>query len=103
VLFKNRIEKIKKLKKNIIGYGAPAKATVALNFYNISNEIDYIIDDNLLKVGKYVPGSGILIKKKNQTKKKSDYLLVLAWNFYKEIKKNNSNLAKKIISIKTLN
>ena len=103
VLFKNRIEKIKKLKKNIIGYGAPAKATVALNFYNISNEIDYIIDDNLLKVGKYVPGSGILIKKKNQIKKKSDYLLVLAWNFYKEIKKNNSNLAKKIISIKTLN
>jgi nucleoside-diphosphate-sugar epimerase/SAM-dependent methyltransferase len=99
--FKDKIEKIKKNKKNIIGYGSPAKATVALNFYNISNEIDYIIDDNPLKDGKYMPGTGILIKNKNKIKVKSDYLLVLAWNFYKEIKKNNKNLAKKIINIKT--
>ena len=74
---------------------------MALNFYNISNEIDYIIDDNPLKNGKYMPGTGILIKNKNKIKVKSDYLLVLAWNFYKEIKKNNKNLAKKIINIKT--
>jgi 2-polyprenyl-3-methyl-5-hydroxy-6-metoxy-1,4-benzoquinol methylase len=100
-IFKNKIKKIKNKNKNIIGYGAPAKATVALNFYNISNEIDYIIDDNPLKNGKYIPGTGILIKNKNKNIIKFDYLLVLAWNFYKEIKRNNTNLAKKIINIKT--
>jgi nucleoside-diphosphate-sugar epimerase/SAM-dependent methyltransferase/quercetin dioxygenase-like cupin family protein len=101
-LFKEKIKKIKSQNKNIIGYGSPAKATVALNFYKISNEIDYIIDDNPLKNGKYIPGTQILIKNKNKNKikKKFDYLIVLAWNFYKEIKKNNKNLAKKIINIR---
>ena len=41
------------LKENkIIGYGAPAKATTALNFFGISNEIDYIVEDNKLKNNK---------------------------------------------------
>lgn len=40
-----------------IGYGSPAKATTAPNFYNISKEIDFIIDDNRLKNNKYVPGT----------------------------------------------
>ena len=38
----NVLENIKKLKhknKTIIGYGAPAKATTALNFFGISKEI----------------------------------------------------------------
>ena len=30
----------------IIGYGSPAKATTALNFFGISNEIDFIVEDN---------------------------------------------------------
>jgi nucleoside-diphosphate-sugar epimerase/2-polyprenyl-3-methyl-5-hydroxy-6-metoxy-1,4-benzoquinol methylase len=98
---RNNIQAIKKDKKKIIGYGSPAKATTALNFYNISKEIDFIIDDNPLKNNKYIPGTKILIKNK-KNKKKTDYLLVLAWNFYNDIKKNNKNLAKKIISIKNL-
>ena len=98
---RNNIAAIKNSKKTIIGYGSPAKATTALNFYNISKEIDFIIDDNRLKNNKYVPGTKILIKNQ-KNKKKADYLLVLAWNFYNEIKKNNKNLAKKIISIKSL-
>ena len=35
--------------KKIIGYGSPAKATTALNFFGISEEIDFIIEDNKLK------------------------------------------------------
>ena len=48
----NVIRNIKKLKnknKLIIGYGAPAKATTALNFFGISKEIDFIVEDNKLK------------------------------------------------------
>jgi nucleoside-diphosphate-sugar epimerase len=101
----NVIKNIKKIKQNegkIIGYGSPAKATTALNFFGISNEIDYIIEDNKLKHGKYVPGVKIPIKSKNTIKDKTNQILVLAWNFFNEIKKNNLNLSKSFISIKDL-
>ena len=61
------IDKIKKNEKTIVGYGAPAKATTALNFFGISNKIDYIVEDNQLKHNKFIPGVNIPIysKKKN--------------------------------------
>jgi nucleoside-diphosphate-sugar epimerase len=99
---KKNIEKIKLNNKKIIGYGSPAKATTALNFFGISKEIDCIVEDNKLKQGKYLPGMKIPIFSKSKLNSKSDYLLVLAWNFFDEIKKNNSDLANKIISIKDL-
>ena len=67
----------------IIGYGAPAKATTALNFFGISNEIDFIVEDNGLK---HTLSSAKLIESKT-VKDKNNALLVLAWNFYEDIKK----------------
>ena len=99
---RKNISDLKKNNNKIIGYGSPAKATTALNFFGISSEIDFIVEDNKLKQGKFLPGMKIPIISKENLKKKYDYLLVLAWNFFDEIKKNNSNLAKKFISIKDL-
>ena len=102
---KNVINNLMRLKKNndqIIGYGAPAKATTALNFYGVTNQIDFIIEDNKLKHGKFVPGVKIPIFSKAKLKKKASKILVLAWNFYDDIKKNNSNLSEDFISIKDL-
>ena len=95
---------INRLKKNnlIIGYGAPAKATTALNFFGITDQIDYVVEDNKLKHNKFIPGVKIPIKNKNQIKNKNNTLVVLAWNFYEDIKKNNSNLSNNIINIKDL-
>ena len=86
----------------IIGYGSPAKATTALNFFGISNEIECIVEDNKLKHGKYLPGMKIPIVSVKDIRKKPDYALVLAWNFFEEIKKKNRDLADKFISIKDL-
>ena len=101
---KNVLKNINKLKsKNkIIAYGSPAKATTALNFFGISKEIKFIVEDNKLKQGKLIPGVNIPIYSKEKLKDKKAIILVLAWNFYKEIKKNNKNLGNKFISIKTL-
>ena len=104
-LKENVIKNINKLIKNnkkIIGFGAPAKATTALNFFGISHQIDFIIEDNKLKHNKFIPGVLIPIKSKKALKEKNALILVLAWNFYNEIKNNNPNLGKNFVNIKDL-
>ena len=101
----NVLKKIKDLKKNnktIIGYGAPAKATTALNFFGISKEINFVIEDNKLKHKLFIPGVKIPIKSKSHVKNKDNILLVLAWNFFDDIKKNNPELSNTFINIKEL-
>ena len=99
---RRNIKNIKDENKLIIGYGAPAKATTALNFFGISNEIDFIVEDNKLKHNKFIPGVQIPIKNKSKIQNKNNTLIVLAWNFYDDIKKNNLNLSDNIINIKDL-
>jgi len=99
-LKEDSVSKIKSLKdagKSIVGYGSPAKATTVLNYYGIdSDSIDYIIEDNEMKHGKLLPGVRIPIKGKNGIlDNPPDNILVLAWNFFDYIKKNNSDLDEK--------
>jgi hypothetical protein len=96
------LKRLKNKKETIIGYGAPAKATTALNFFGISKEIDYIVDDNKLKHKKFIPGVKIPIYSKDKISSKKPIVLVLAWNFFNDIKKNNSGLAKEFVNIKSL-
>ena len=83
-------------------YGAPAKATTALNFFGISKEIDFIVEDNKLKHNKLIPGVQIPIKSKSQIKDKNNTCLVLAWNFYHDIKNSNLDLSDNFVNIKDL-
>ena len=96
------LDQLKKDGKKIFGYGAPAKATTALNFFGISKEINFIVEDNKLKHNKYIPGVKIPIYSKNKIKNKNSLVLVLAWNFFEDIKKNNKKLSDKFINIKSL-
>ncbi|MDA9769082.1 NAD-dependent epimerase/dehydratase family protein [Candidatus Pelagibacter sp.] len=88
--------------KNIIGYGAPAKATTTLNYFNIKKEIDFIVEDNNLKHGKFVPGVGIPIVSKDKIQNTKTPIIVLAWNYFDEIKKNNHKISDNFINIKEL-
>ena len=99
---KKNIRKIKSSGKKIIGYGSPAKATTALNFFGITSEIDLVVEDNTLKHGKYIPGVKIPIVSKSEVSEKDNVTLVLAWNFYEDIKKNNTELSNNFINIKDL-
>jgi len=93
---------------HIIGYGSPAKATTALNYFGISsNQIDFIVEDNPLKQGKYLPGINIPIRGKDALKVlgPNDVIIILAWNFAEEIVANNQDLVEKgvrFISVKDL-
>jgi len=99
---KRNIKKLKTNGKKLIGYGSPAKATTSLNFFGVSSEIDFIVEDNKLKHGKFIPGVKIPIVSKEKIEDKNNTILVLAWNFYDDIKKNNIKLSDNFVNIKDL-
>ena len=55
-----------------------------------------------MKQNKFIPGVKIPIKNKSFIKHKDNILLVLAWNFYNDIKKNNAELSDNFVNIKEL-
>jgi SAM-dependent methyltransferase len=73
--------------KRIVGYGAPAKATILLNYCSIDRSIlDFVIDTTPIKQGKFIPGVRVPIVPPDEFRKsKPDYALLLAWNFKDEI------------------
>ena len=95
-------KKMKKKYKNIYGYGAPAKAATLINYFGISDYIDFVFEDNELKHNKYIPNTKIKIISKENFNKNIKCLVVFAWNFFNNIKSKNKDLSKNIISIKDL-
>lgn len=81
------LAEIKKEGKTVSGYGAPAKATTIINFCQLTTkQIDYIVDDNPLKQNRLVPGSKIpIVPSAYLHEHPTDYVLIFAWNFAKEI------------------
>ena len=101
----NSLKKINSIiseNKKIIGYGAPAKATTVLNYFGInSDHFEYIVDDNHLKHNLYVPETGIkIIESDTINPDDYDFVLVLAWNFFDSIKKQQKKLFNKSSFIK---
>lgn len=68
-----------------VGYGAPAKGMTLLNYSGL--KLDFIIDDNTLKQGRFTPGSSIPILAASELDKHNDAIIFvpLAWNFFEEI------------------
>lgn len=87
----NHIKTMTRQGKKIAAYGAPAKGNTLLNFCGIGNDaISYVVEDNPLKVGLYTPGTRIpVVSSEALDKEKPDVVLILAWNFAKEIMEKN--------------
>lgn len=81
------IKDLKKKKYKIIGYGATAKSCTILNYCNIGKkEIDFFYDTTTYKIGKFLPGSKIKVKKYRKLDSKNiDFAYLGAWNFKDEI------------------
>ena len=73
--------------KTVAGYGAAAKGNTFLNVAKVgSSDIDFVVDLNIQKQGKLLPGSHIpVISPKKLTELKPDYLVILPWNLADEI------------------
>ena len=83
----NFLIQTKEKEKTIVGYGAPAKGNTLLNYCGIRTDfIDYTVDRNIYKQGRYLPGSHIPIETPDKIKEtKPDYVFILPWNLKDEI------------------
>lgn len=80
------LRELKAQEKRLAAYGAPAKGNTLLNFCKIGPDIlEYAIEKNALKVGRYTPGMRIpVVSEEHARRSPADYLLVLPWNFLEE-------------------
>jgi hypothetical protein len=78
--------------KTIAGYGAAGKTNTLLNYCGIRTDfIDYTVDRNPYKVGKYLPGTHIPIHSPDRIRAtKPDYLFLGPWNLVSEITEQTS-------------
>jgi SAM-dependent methyltransferase len=88
---------LKKQGKKIAGYGAPAKGNVFVNYCRLdSDSISFIVDDTKAKQGLIYPGTKIPIVDNSWIEKeKPDYLVILPWNFAKEIMNKTQEFRQK--------
>lgn len=82
--------------KRIVGYGAPGKGNTLLNYCGIRTDfLDYTVDRNPYKHGRYLPGTRIPIFGTEMiARTKPDYILVLPWNLINEISAQLSYVAE---------
>jgi C-methyltransferase C-terminal domain/Putative zinc binding domain/Methyltransferase domain len=73
--------------KHIAGYGAPGKGNTLLNYCGIRTDfLDFTVDRNPYKHGRFLPGTHIPIYPPEQIREhQPDYILILPWNLRAEI------------------
>jgi hypothetical protein len=80
--------------KRIAGYGAPGKGNTLLNYCGIRTDfLDFTVDRNPYKQGKFTPGTRIPIFPPEKLREaKPDYVLILPWNLKDEIMEQESQI-----------
>jgi hypothetical protein len=77
----------KRAGKTVVGYGAPGKGNTLLNYCGIRTDfLDFTVDRNPYKQGRYLPGTHIPIHAPEKIADvQPDVILILPWNFKDEI------------------
>jgi SAM-dependent methyltransferase len=72
---------------SIAGYGAPAKGNTLLNYCGIGRDfIDYTVDLNPHKQGRYLPGTRIPIRDPDEIRRtQPELVFILPWNIRDEV------------------
>ena len=79
--------RLKRRGATVAGYGAPGKGNTLLNYCGIRSDfIDFTVDRNPYKQGKFLPGTHIPILAPDEIdKRRPDYVFILPWNVKDEI------------------
>ncbi|MDC3204490.1 class I SAM-dependent methyltransferase [Pelagibacteraceae bacterium] len=99
---RNILLEAKKNGKKIAGFGASITCTTLIYHFEIEDMIDYLVDDNELKQGTFLPGKHIPVYPPDHLiSEKPDILIILAWRFKDPIIANNKNLLSNIETVIT--
>lgn len=81
------VSELKAKGHSIAAYGAAAKGATMLNYCGLdTSQINFVVDRNVNKQGKLMPGAHLpILKPEALVEKQPDYVLMLAWNFADEI------------------
>src|SRR6266545_243220 len=77
----------KRAGKRIAGYGAPGKGNTLLNYCGIRSDfLDFTVDRNPYKHGRFLPGTHIpIFPPSHLDETRPDYIFILPWNLKDEI------------------
>jgi len=77
---------VKSQGKTICGFGASISATTLIYHFGLAKYIDFLVDDNPAKIGRYSPGLHLPVYSSAKATE-CDYVLVLAWRFVEHFKR----------------
>ena len=82
--------------RSVAAYGAPGKGNTLLNYCGIRTDfIDYCVDRNPYKHGRFTPGTHIPIYPPERLREtRPDYVLILPWNLADEITAQHAYIAE---------
>ena len=94
--FVNFLADAKRQGKTVAAYGAAAKGNTLMNFAELGSDlIQFVVDKNPAKQGKFMPGSRIpIVSPEALHSQRPDYLVILPWNIADEVTQQNAALAK---------
>ena len=83
--------------RSIAAYGAAAKGATLINYVGIGRDlVDFVVDRNVHKQGKHMPGQRIPIFGPDRLlEAQPDFVLLLAWNFATEIMEQQAEYARR--------
>jgi hypothetical protein len=80
VKVRSLISDLRKNSKTVAGFGAARAGTTLLSYFQIGDQIDFLVDDNKNKHYKFSPGDKLEVFPTSDIyTKKPNYLLILAW------------------------
>lgn len=93
----DKISSAQNAQQSIGAYGAPAKAFTMFSLLELDNSvIKFCVDTTPTKIGKFFPVTNIPIISEEQLKTQSyDMLLVMSWNYKKDILAKSNKVFKK--------
>jgi SAM-dependent methyltransferase len=83
--------------RSVAAYGAAAKGATLVNYVGIGTDlVDFVVDRNVHKQGRYMPGRHIpIFGPERLLTAQPDYVLLLAWNFAAEIMEQQAEYARR--------